>query len=288
MIRMRRAAPAFIVAAGLVAALGPRDPNPALALASERLVEERAVAALEAVDRLAAAVEPALEAGRVAAAALLTGDGGPAPLIERAAELAVAAEERVLAARRRVAEVVASLDAAQADHGVPQPVAAGELASAGGQLAAATEAAEAFVDLRRRADGLPGRLEEALASLDEAAVAEARMHVDAARADHAAIVDWETDLATLPVWIDTTDEMISAVEQFVDAVEADDAAGARDAAAAFAALGDDGARADRALRIALGEGGSAILSAPLERLAAVMGGIETTRAALLDLVGERR
>lgn len=286
MIRMPRAVTTLVVAVGLVATFAGRAPDPALERASRDLVERRAESALEAVERLAAAVEPALQAGRVAAAGVLTGDGDPAPSIEDAAQRAALAEERVVDARRAVSRVMAALDAARSDARVPQPVAAGELSSIGAQLGAAVDTAETFVDLRRRATGLPARLEDALASLDERSVSDARAHVDAARHDHAAIVGWDTDLATLPVWIETTDAMISAVEQIVDAVEADDAAAAEETAAAFAALGEEGARADRALRIALGEGGSAILAAPLERMASVMGSIEATRAALRDLVGE--
>ncbi|MCV0404359.1 MAG: hypothetical protein K5924_11755 [Chloroflexi bacterium] len=285
---MPRVVTVVLVAVGLVSALAGGAPDPAAELASRDIIGQRAAEALEAVDRLAAAVDPALEAGRVAAAGLLTGEGSPSAPIEEAARLAAAAEERVLDARRAVARLTSALDAARPDAVVPQPVAAGELASIGAQLDAAIDAAETFVGLRRRATGLPGRLDDALARLDSGAVAGAREQVAAARDDHSAVVAWETDLATLPVWIETTDAMISAVEQIVEAVEADDAAAAKESAAAFAALGADGARADRALRIALGEGGSAVLAAPLERLAAVMGGIEATRAALRDLVGAGR
>ena len=83
---------------------------------------------------------------------------------------------------------------------------------------------------------------------------------------------------TLPVWIATTDAMITAMEQIVSATRAGDAAAASAAAEAFAALTDDAATADRALRIAIGEGGSSLTAAPLERLAAALGGIEGVRA----------
>ena len=48
--------------------------------------------------------------------------------------------------------------------------------------------------------------------------------------------------------------MIGAVEGILAATRAGDAAAAGEAAAAFAALAADAATADRALRIALGEG----------------------------------
>jgi hypothetical protein len=102
--------------------------------------------------------------------------------------------------------------------------------------------------------------------------------VTQARADHALVAAWDVAPATLPVWVETTDAMISAVEQIISASRTGDVASANAAAEAFAALAADAAAADRALRIALGEGGSALTAAPLERLAAALGGIEGVRA----------
>jgi hypothetical protein len=72
--------------------------------------------------------------------------------------------------------------------------------------------------------------------------------------------------------------MISAVEQIVAATRAGDASAAGAAADAFAALADDAVAADRALRIAFSEGGSALTATPLARLAAALRGIEAARA----------
>ena len=55
------------------------------------------------------------------------------------------------------------------------------------------------------------------------------------------------------------------------------------AAEAFSALTDDAATADRALRIAIGEGGSSLTAAPLERLAAALGGIEGVRETTAEI-----
>ena len=99
-------------------------------------------------------------------------------------------------------------------------------------------------------------LEEALVALERGDVDRAAELTARARADHDAVVAWETDLPTLPVWIGTTDAMIGAVERILDATRAGDAAAARDAADEFAALADEAATADRALRIALERGRS--------------------------------
>ena len=161
---------------------------------------------------------------------------------------------------------------------IPEPVAAGELASIAAQLAAAGPAADDV----RRPTGAGDRPSERAGGARSARstrgdVEEAAALTSAARADHGAIVAWETDLPTLPVWIETTDAMIGAVEQILDATQAGDAAAAGEAAAAFAALADDAATADRALRIALSEGGASLTAAPLERLAATLRVIETSR-----------
>ena len=60
----------------------------------------------------------------------------------------------------------------------------------------------------------------------------------------------------------------------------------RDAADEFAALADDAATADRALRIALSEGGAALLAAPLERLAAALRSIEGAHASAAGIASD--
>ncbi len=285
MIRMRHAATTAAVAFGLGLVLGPGAPNPALALASDDLIAERAAAALDALDAFSADVEEALDGARVASAAVVSGDEAPTERIDDAAGLAIAAEQAVVPVRRAINGLAAVVSASDPDTAPPpQPVSAGELTSIGAQLRASTDAAGRFVAIRRQATGLPGVLDRALAALDEGSLDEARGLVAGARADHAAVVAWETDLPTLPVWIETTDAMISGVEDIVEALEAGDAAAAERAGKDVAALGDEAAQADRALRIALGEGGSALLGPPLERLAATLRSLEASRGAILELV----
>jgi hypothetical protein len=84
---------------------------------------------------------------------------------------------------------------------------------------------------------------------------------------------------TLPVWIETTNEMIGAVERVIGATREGDATAADEAADDFAALADDAVTADRALRIAIGEAGSAVTAIALERLAASLRAVEDLRAA---------
>jgi hypothetical protein len=287
MIGTRAAASVGVAVLGLALALGPVAADPSAAIGAERLVSERAAAAVSALDALRAAAQPGLDAARRAAADVVGGDEPPGPRLTEAAELIAGAEQSVTPARRAVTALGSARLAWHPDATLtPQPIAAGELSSIAAQLAAAGPAAEQFADLRTRGTGVPGVLEAALVALERGAVGEAAELTARAREDHDAIVAWETDLPTLPVWIETTDAMIGAVEGILEATRAGDAATAREAAEAFAALADDAATADRALRIALSEGGAALTAAPLERLAAALRSIEAARAAAVEFVSD--
>jgi hypothetical protein len=287
MIGTRAAASAGVAVFGLAVALGPVAADPSAAVGAERLVRERAAAAVAALDALRAAAQPGLEASRRAVADVVGGDEPPGPRLTEAAELIAGAEQSVPPARRAVAALGSARLAWHPGASLtPQPLAAGELSSIAAQLAAAGPTAEQFADLRRRGTGVPAVLEGALVALERGAVGEAAELTARAREDHDAIVAWENDLSTLPVWIETTDAMIGAVEGIIEATRAGDAAAAGQAAEAFAALADDAATADRALRIALSEGGAALTAAPFERLAAALRSIEAARAAAAEFVSD--
>ena len=247
-------------------------------------MRERAQVATDALDTLRAAIQPGLDDARRAAAAVLSADEPPGSLLVEAGESIGAADEAAVTARRAVASLNGARSALGDDLApLAEPIAVGELPSIGAQLAAAAPAADAFFELRRRAVGLPETLEAALAALDRGDLEAADELVTRAREDHALVVASDAEPVTLPVWIATTDAMITAMEQIVSATRAGDAAAASAAAEAFTALTDDAATADRALRIAIGEGGSSLTAAPLERLAAALGGIEGMRATTAEI-----
>jgi hypothetical protein len=137
--------------------------------------------------------------------------------------------------------------------------------------------------MRRRAAAIPGTLADALRALEAHDLAEARTLVDEVRESHRIVAEWEIGLVTLPIWVETTDEMIGAVERILEATERGDDGAASKAAAEFSALSAEGATADRALRIAMGEGGSAVTATPLGRLAAVLSAIGELRATLASI-----
>jgi hypothetical protein len=284
MIRTRAAASGGAALLGLVVLLGPRAPDPSASIAADRLVRERAAAATAALDDLQAAAEPGLDAARVAAAAVLSADEPPGGQLSEAARIIAEAEAAVAPARRAVT-LLAGSRAAQRPDASPLPAAppAGELSSIAAQMRATAAAADRFVDLRARATGLPAVLDGALRALDRGDLDQAALLTAQARADHDVVAAWEAGPSTLPVWLETTDAMISAVEEIIGATSNADPAAAAAAAEAFSALGDEAATADRALRIALSEGGAALTAAPLERLASVLATIEESRAAVAAL-----
>jgi hypothetical protein len=214
----------------------------------------------------------------------VSGEEPPGVQLEAAATQVAAAESAAQDARR----AVRGLEGARRMLGIGDAVeldrATGEVESVAAQLASAAPAADAFAAMRARAEGLVPGLEAVLAALDDEALDEAHERVAAVRADHEALSDWQVDLATFPVWLDTTGAMIGAVEAILAATEAGDRAAALEAADDFAALAEDAGPADRALRIAIGEGGSAVTAAPLARLADLLRSVGSARLQVASIV----
>lgn len=282
--RLGAAAIAFTVAIGLVLVLGPGAPRPEIDAAARRMILDAAGHADAALAELATALEPAVEAGRAGSARAVAGDEPPGPRLNEAAELTRAAEESATQARRALMALDRARRAADPQAPASEPVSpAGELESIGQQLDASAEAADEFAAMRERATAVVDELDAALSALDEGDVDGARGHVTIARNDHTVIAEWDVGLVTLPIWVDTTDAMIGAVERIITATEHGDAAAAERAADEFTALAEDAATADRALRIAIGEGGSAVAAVPLERLAAILAGVEDARASIASI-----
>jgi hypothetical protein len=73
------------------------------------------------------------------------------------------------------------------------------------------------------------------------------------------------------------------VDRVIDATRRGDAEAADAAASELEAIGADAGTADRALRIALGEGGSAVTGPALAALAAALGQTEVLRDAIAPL-----
>jgi hypothetical protein len=279
MIGTRAVLSATIAVVAVGAVFAGRMPDPGAAVAAEKLVGERAAATVAALDELEDALQPGLDVARHGAALVVAGDDAPGPVLEDASDQLRDAEEEAGEVRRAVDALNGAIAAWQAEAPtIGQQIERGEVGSIAAQLQATAPDADAFAEMRRRADGMIATLESALAALDAGDLGGADRLIAGARSDHDALTAWENDLLTLPIWIDTTDAMISDLETIVDATRTGDDAAAAAAATAFAARGNEAQTADRALRIAMAEGGAAVTAPALSRLAGMLGAIERLRA----------
>jgi hypothetical protein len=282
--RLATSAMAVVAVAGGILLLGPGGPSPAVEVAARRAILRTADEADVALSGLAAALVPAVDAGRAGSARAVAGDEAPGPMFADAAELTRAAEAKAAAAREALVALNRGRNARDPGASELEAVAEpGELDSIAEQLSAAAEAGDEFAAMRDRAFSVIGELDDAIAALDAGDLAGARDHVGRARDAHTAVAAWDVGLVTLPVWVETTDAMIAAVERIITATERGDSAAAQRAAEDFVARADDAAPADRALRIAIGEGGSAVAAVPLERLATILTSIDDARAAVTSV-----
>lgn len=280
-----RVAMAAVTWAAVVVAIGAGGSGPATSIAARDLVTRRAAEADAALAELDAALAVGLDHARVGAAGAVAGSDPPGPpLREAAADLAAAVP---LAGRARSAldDLGAALRARDpSTNAVPTSAPGSEVASIAEQLRATADAADTFARMRALAEGLTGQLGTTLVAIEARRLDAARDLLATARADHDRLAAWEVGVVTLPVWLATTGEMLDAVEQLLAAVEDGDGQAAEDAAERLAALEADAAPADRALRIALGEGGAAVTAAPLGRLAAVLRGVADARLAVASIL----
>jgi len=282
MIGSRAPMAAVGTALAVMLGLGGGAPRPELDVAARASVIARAEAAETALATLRERLAAALDAARAGSARVIAGDAAPGPMFDRAAQGVLGAVEAALDALHARADL-AGARAAHSPDSVPLPPAPdpAELGSLGAQLAATAAAADAFVALRRRAESVTPTLLAALDALEAGEIDVADGLVAEARAALEALSEWEVGVPTLPIWISTVDEMIGAMQRLVTATGAGDAAGAEAAAAEFAALAKEAPAADRALRIGLGEGGSAVAATPLERLAALLAATDQLQLAIV-------
>jgi len=270
---------------GLVVLLGAGGPDPGVAIAARDLVLDRAREAEASLAELEAALGAALDDAREGAARTASGAQAPGPSLLAAAdrlEAAVPVAERTDRAVRSLgaSRVVAGPAATPID----ASVAADDLAAMVAELRATAASADGFVDLRRRAEGLGGHLEDSLAATAAGDLASADAALASARADHDLLLAWDSGLTSLPVWLDATGELLTATEALVDAVRSGDDRAAQAAAERVAGLEDDAVFADRALRIAMSEGAAFVAEGTVARLAEAERRTAATRAQVAEIL----
>jgi hypothetical protein len=89
---------------------------------------------------------------------------------------------------------------------------------------------------------------------------------------------------TLPLWLETTRDLIRAADAIAAASQAGDEAAARAAARRYAAAAQEAHRADVSLALTLSETGSGLTSTPMRRLADELAAIARARAAMASLL----
>lgn len=280
---------AVVVAVGLVAVLGAGGPDPGVALGAQRLIAERAAEADDALRALDEALGPPLQAARDGAARTAAGTEVPGPFLTDAGDALLSAEplaDRVGAAIRALDAARRAADPAMAPLG--SPVGDGELGTLGAEISALAPSADGFAQLRMRAEGFGTLLADALDAIAASDPATARDLLARARADHEAIEAAELGLEALPVWIDTSADLLDAADALVQAVAEGDAAAAQAASDAIERIRPDAVFADRALRISMSEGAGVMLEGPPARVAELVRRVQATRdevALILHAVG---
>jgi hypothetical protein len=279
MIGSRVLATAAVLALAVV--LGGGGPRPEVARAANVAIVDAAARTLDVIDRLQAALAPAIDAAPVGAARVVAGDEDPTEPLSTAADSVLDAAPIASEVRSALADLERAR-AAQRPESDPLPAGpdGGALASISAQLDSAGQAGASFAETRRRAEGVSAGLVDAL---DAAAAGD----LDSAREElriGLAAVDEVRALAdgapVLSVWVDTVDAMIRAMQRLVDAVEANDAGEVEAAQADFADLAAGATEADRALRIGLDEAGSALTAVSLGRLADVAAALDELELAV--------
>lgn len=276
---------ALVGIVALVPLLGAGGPDPAAAIAARALVAERAAEADEALLALERAIDPALELARSGAARVVNGAAPPGDPLAEAASMLVEIDPVGAEASSRVRALTGARRASGAPGAsIEAPVEPGELASIGAQLNGTATSADRFDSMRLRAESVLAGLAWVITALGRGDTAAATAALGAVRGDHDAVAAWQVDLVTLPVWIEAAGSLVDAAEALVRATADGDARAVAEAADRFETQREGAASADRALRIAMGEGGSAVTAAPLGRLADLLRRTAEARLAVAEIL----
>jgi len=281
MIGSRPALAAAVGAAALALGLGGGAPRPEVAIAAREMVIDRAETAEAALAELREHLTVALNSARSGGARVVAGDAAPGPMFDAAAGAVLGAVETAADAEDARARLDGARSALEPD-ATPLPPAPdpNELAALATQLAATASAADAFSVIRSGAESVTPTLEDALTALEAGDIDEAERLTVAAQTAVDAVSGPALEGAVISIWRETVNEMIGAMERLLIAARAGDATAVEAAGAELAALAEEAPAADRALRIALGEAGSAVSATPLSRLAALLDATDRLLAAV--------
>ena len=277
------------LALGLLLALRsatPADAAPTVEAGRDAYLRQVARQAEATFGDLGAQLDAARDAARSGAALIVAGDAPPRDPLELAADRLDGAGPAATAARNAAGRLRGTLAAVRPGQqgSVPDLPPAAVLASIGGQLRSAADAADPFLERRHAAQATLTELAAALAALEDDDLEAALRALDRAAQARSVLATWEQPPNTLGLWLETTAAMLDAARQVAEAAQSGDAAAARRAADAYAAAAADARRADVSLGLSLSETGGGLTSTPLRRLADALGALQEARA-VADALG---
>lgn len=278
------------LALGAVLALRPAGPaaaDPAGEAARQATIREVAEAAAAKVEELSVALDVARDAARRGSALVVSGDRDPAPELLAAASALEGGGDAATGAQAAMRALGGVFAAVRPQDEAPVLAVSGPtLLGIASQLRGSMEAAGAFVERRHASQATLTALGDALAALERSDLDAAEAALATARDARATVGDWEAQPPELSIWLGTTSAMLDAADRIVAAVRAGDAGAADAAGRDYRDAAAQAGLADRALALAISEGGAAVTATPLLRLAAALEDVASVRAALAVLASD--
>jgi hypothetical protein len=151
------------------------------------------------------------------------------------------------------------------------------------QLENTAPAADVFLSIRLASEEAMHQLGVAAAAITRSDLDAARAALDAADAEVATVALARDRLDTLPIWLDTTGELIAAARDIVAAAESNDPDALAEAVARYGEAAGAASLADRALAVALAEGAGGVTSRAQASLALARRAVADARAGLVAL-----
>ncbi len=277
-----------ILAIGSALCLRPADPTVA-APDIEAHRKAGLAAAANSTDALLAALvtslDSALQHARAGAAGTRSGEVPPAAEFEAAAQAVAQASPGADALARALRDLAGMASSVAPGFSVPPSVPAGsDLLIVAAQLRASGDAATEFFERRRATTAVNealGAAVEALRDDDPHGALDRLTEGDPALA---LLVAWEQPPETFGFWLATIGELYAAAREIATATIAGDAAAVERAGARYGAAAESARGADNALALALAEGASAVSINAQRRVADLLDGALTTRAAIATLI----
>jgi len=276
----------LVLALGLLFCLRAADPlvaDPALGAVLTAQAARSADTADEALATVDAALLSASDHARSGSAATISGTTDPATDFLAAADsVAGSAPARTVAegALERLTAIGARLGT---DDTPALTWSAADLAALVAQLRSTAGEASAFVLMRQSAEAAMDALGDAAAAINASDLDAADAALARAALELTIVTAWEGRLDTLSVWLDTVNELAAASQAIVDAARAGDPVALAEARSRYATAAEAAALADRALAIALSEGGGAVVAPALASLADARRAVAAARFGLASL-----